>query len=209
MQSSGRGGVCRVSARAAGPCLAANLFFSLLLLAQRDRSSWQGDLLCVVLRVQSGLDAEVKEGHLAPGSFADTKTEDGRSDSGGDIECTFLSGPPVAIEPVDVSVAGGVTDQEVVKSGDGDVSGVRVSGEHERHAGTPEPGGFFGDVREADGREVGPQAAQGLSGIGMARVGVVQSDELEPVTADAHGGVRVVEERDSGPVQGATDFPRS
>jgi hypothetical protein len=55
------------------------------------------------------------------------------------------------------------------------------------------PAGLFGDVREADGGQVAPQAFDGLLGIGVAGVGVVEAHHLQALVAQRDDGMGVVQ----------------
>jgi hypothetical protein len=84
---------------------------------------------------------------------------------------------------VDVAVADDAAERELVEAGEGDLAGVGVAGQDERDAGGPQAVGLLGDVRQAEGREVGAQAVGRALPVGVAGVGVVEADDLEALVA--------------------------
>jgi hypothetical protein len=107
---------------------------------------------------------------------------------------------------MNVPVADELAERELVKPGERDLAGVRVSGEHERDTARPERVGLLGDVREADGGDLGSQSPERHLAVGVPGVRVVQPHDLQPLATHRPLGPLVAQHLDVRAAQGRRDL---
>lgn len=151
-------------------------------------------LLLVVLVEGARLHAELEERHLALRSLTDAQRNECRPYPGANVDrALWVLDATGTVQPVYVLVAGKLPDGQFVKPRDSHLAGMGVAREHEWNSRLPERVGLLGDVRKPDYRLVRAQALQGCPAIGMSRVSVIQTEDLQRLISNRDRSVRIVE----------------